>query len=75
MAKDYKKDAKFFNCSEDHERKYMANRYEQSKAVEDFLIKKCKDGTIKYSTHEEVYALINKELGFAVPGKKPEEMV
>ncbi len=67
MGKDYKKDSKFFNCSQDHERKYLAGRYSDHKKVEEFLIAKCKDGTIKYSTHQEVYELIEKELGFAVP--------
>ena len=47
MEKGKKKDAKYFNCSQDHERIYVANRYKQNAVVKDFLIKKCKDGTIK----------------------------
>ena len=69
MEKGKKKDAKYFNCSQDHERIYVANRYKQNAVVKDFLIKKCKDGTIKYSTHQEVFELIKKELGFPIPGK------
>lgn len=56
-------DHKFFNCSEEHELKYVSNLYEDSEKVYSFLKECCKNDKIKYSTHEEVYQLIKDELG------------
>lgn len=61
------RDYKYFNCSEDHEVRYVAGLYEDSDKVHDFLQKKCGDGTINYSTHMEVYELIERELGYPIP--------
>lgn len=58
-------DHKFFNCSEQHEHDYVARQYpkEERDNVRNFLKQCCKDEQIFYSTHEEVYKLIEKELG------------
>ena len=65
MSKENKaRDDKFLNCSEEHELDYVADKYEERDKVYEFLKAKCADKTIKYSSHDEVYALIEKELGF-----------
>lgn len=56
-------DHKHFNCSEEHEFKYVSGLYSDSNTVYDFLKESCKNGKIKYSTHQEVYLLIEDELG------------
>lgn len=68
MARDKSKDDTFFNCSQEHEKKYVSGLYGvNSQTVYAFLEKKCADETIKYMTHSAVYKLIEKELGFSVP--------
>lgn len=67
MARDKSKDDKFFNCSQDHERSYVANLYSDSNKVNQFLLQKSADGTIKYFTHMKVYELIKKHLNFPIP--------
>lgn len=67
MARDKAKDDEYYNCSEDHERDYVSGLYSETDEVSEFLIEKCKDGTIKNSTHAEVYELINNELGYPIP--------
>lgn len=56
-------DHKYFNCSEEHEFKYVSELYEDSEKVYLFLKESCKNDKIKYSTHEEVYQLIQDNLG------------
>lgn len=55
-----------FNCSEDHEHEYVIRQYAVAHRakIRQFLKDKCADGTIKNSTHAEVYALIKNKLGF-----------
>jgi hypothetical protein len=67
MARDKSKDDKYFNCSQEHERKYVASLYQDEAGVNKFLIKKCQDGTIHYWTHMKVYELIKKDLGYPIP--------
>ncbi|MFA9396577.1 MAG: hypothetical protein ACERJ1_17985 [Halodesulfovibrio sp.] len=63
-GRDKARDDKFFNCEQEHEDNYVAKQYGKNRqAVSDFLAKKCEDGTISYSTHKKVYALIKEELG------------
>ena len=58
------RDWKHFNCKEEHEDCYVSKLYGGNKdKVHDFLVEKCEDGTINYSTHDEVYDLIEEELG------------
>ena len=66
MNRNKGRDDKFFNCSEEHEFKYVSGRFEESDLVYAFLKEKCKVGEIKYSSHKEVYELIKDELGFFV---------
>jgi hypothetical protein len=55
-------DNKYFNCSQAHEAAYVATVYndKSDKTVKEFLKEKCTSGEIKYSTHDEVYALLDK---------------
>ncbi|MEE4788622.1 hypothetical protein V2K52_13990 [Pseudomonas alliivorans] len=68
MARDKAKDDKMFNCSQDHEREYVANLYDKNaENVKNFLITNCKNGAIKNSTHKAVYELIKSKLDYPVP--------
>lgn len=68
MARDKAKDDSMFNCSQEHERAYVSGLYGANKSkVEEFLKKKCASKAISNSTHKQVYDLIQKELGYAVP--------
>lgn len=69
MSKDLARDQKFFNCSEEHEVKYVSGRFSDSEKVYAFLKSSCKSGKIKYFSHDKVYALIKTELGVE-PSKK-----
>jgi len=58
------RDYKYFNCTQDdtyNEVEYRIGKYKDSDKVEAFIKEKCKDGTIKYSTHEEVKELLANE--------------
>ncbi len=68
MARDKKKDDKFFNCSEEHEFAYVSGLYQNKSKVYDYLKKQCKPGgKISYSTHMEVYKMIKDDLGYPIP--------
>ncbi len=71
MARDKAKDDKHFNCSQEHEFTYVSGLYSDKTAdkikVYLFLKKKCEDGSIKYSTHYEVYGMIKDEIGYPIP--------
>lgn len=67
MGTDKARNDLFFNCSKESEVNYVARHYKDSNTVKAFLKKKCEDGTINYSKHEEVYKLIKKELGYEIP--------
>lgn len=58
------KDAKYFNCAEDHELDRVADHYVDHKEVKEFVRKKCKDGTIKDWPMEKLYAFLD-ENGFS----------
>lgn len=53
-------DHKYFNCSEEHEINYVAKQYHDkpNKTVKEFLKEKCDSNEINYSTHDEVYQLL-----------------
>lgn len=67
MERDKAKDDELFNCSQQHELEYVAGLYENGNTVHVFLSNKCKGHQIFFSTHDEVYKLIEEELGFPVP--------
>ena len=69
MARDKAKDDLHFNCSQQHETDYVAGLYPEKhkQDVKDLLSKACKENTLKNSTHKQVYALIELELGHKVP--------
>ena len=68
MARDKSKDDKLFNCSQEHEHRYVFNLYEgNEKIVKDFLEEKCDDKTIIYFNHIDVYQLIQDELELQIP--------
>ena len=55
-------DHKHFNCSERHEIQYVSSLYKDktNKTVKEFLEEKCKSQEINYSTHDEVYKILEK---------------
>lgn len=67
MGRDKSKDDKLFNCSQEYEYDYVSGLYSDSQIVYDFLQEKCADKTIYHSTHDEVYKLIEDELGYSIP--------
>lgn len=69
MARDKAKDDKLFNCSQEHERDYVADLYGSTRknSVLTFLITGCNNNTIFHSTHMEVYKLIKSNLGYEIP--------
>ncbi len=68
MAQNKPRDDEFFNCGEEHENRYVSKLYgSNSEKVHVFLEKKCSDSTINYSTHRQVYQLIEKEFGLPIP--------
>lgn len=68
MARDKAKDDKYFNCSEKHENDYVSSLYGDNQVVVSVFLKmECENNTINYSTHMEVYELIETELGFSIP--------
>lgn len=70
MARDKAKDDTFFNCSQQTEHDYVARLYdteEKRQKVRELLAHACAAQSLHYSTHREVYALIEKRLGYPVP--------
>lgn len=67
MARDKSKDDRYFSCEQEHELKYVSGLYLQSHTVYTFLKQKCANNEIKYSTHRQVYQLIQDKLGFPIP--------
>ena len=61
MEKSVERDNKFFNCSEEHELKHVAGKYENPDAVAAFIKQECASGLIHYWTHEKVYDLLQKK--------------
>ncbi|WP_320176131.1 hypothetical protein [Maridesulfovibrio sp.] len=53
-----------YNCSEDHEERYVVGLFKEKDqpSVQAFLRAKCKDNTIYRMRHDALYALIEKEL-------------
>lgn len=67
MARDPEKDDQYFNCREIGELNYLTALYEEALLVRKFVINRCQTGQISYRTHNDLYALIEKELGFPKP--------
>lgn len=69
MARDRSKDNLLFNCGQQWEHDYVVSLYSTSERsnVREFLKTSCASGLIKNSTHMEVYELIKKHLGYAIP--------
>lgn len=67
MARNKEKDHHYFNCREIQELNDLAALYEQGIVVRKFIINRCQTGQIAYRTHADLYALIEKELGFPKP--------
>lgn len=57
------RDAKYFNCSEEHELNQVSGKYKDKEKVKQFIRGKCKDKTIRYWTHEKLAAFL-AENGF-----------
>ncbi len=54
---------KYFNCSEDHAINYVAGLYEDTAGVKQWLKDKCENGTICYTTHADLYNML-EEAGY-----------
>lgn len=69
MGRDKERDDKLFNCSQEHERNYIASLYDDSKrqAVLDFISHGCSTNIIYHTTHYKVYKLIEQHLELPVP--------
>lgn len=67
MSRDKQKDDQYFNCREIDELNDLTALYEHTLVVRKFLINRCQTGRISYRTRKDVYALIEKELGFPEP--------
>lgn len=67
MGRDKAKDDRNFNCDQEHELNYVSGLYDDALIVKAFLKESCADKTIKYAKHMEIYKLIEKELGYAIP--------
>jgi len=53
-----KNDWDYFNCSQEHEVNYVALQFTDSIGAKEKIKKLCNNGTIKNSTHDEVYQLL-----------------
>ena len=53
----------YFNCSEEHEHTYVSGLYVEKADVKQWLKDKCADGTICYTTHKELYKMLD-DAGF-----------
>jgi len=69
MARDKAKDDKMFNCAQQHEQDYVVGLYSwwNQAAVRKFLIDGCNSNLIKNCTHQQLYALIKKNLLLEIP--------
>jgi hypothetical protein len=67
MTRDKRKDDQYFNCREIYELHYVTSLYEESAIVRKFIVGRCQTGQIDYRTHNDLYELIEKELGFPKP--------
>jgi len=67
IAQDKAKDDKHFNCSEEHELKYISGLYKDETKVYEFFKNLGENDSVKYSTHDKVYNVIKEELGYSIP--------
>jgi hypothetical protein len=63
--------AMFFECNDTSEHEYVASLYGNRRTVvAAFLKDKCAQSPIKYSTHLDVFELIELKLGYPIPLKR-----
>ena len=67
MSRDTQKDDQYFNCREIDELNDLAALYEHRLVVRKFIINRCQTNRMSYRTRKDVFALIEKELGFPKP--------
>jgi len=67
MAKDETKDYQFFECEQQEDLDYVASLYAQQDRVYALLRQEREKKTIQYSTHVDIYELIETKLGYPVP--------
>jgi len=67
MTKDESRDYQFFECYEQQDLDYVAGLYNDKEKVYDLLKTEREKNTINYSTHVDIYELIENRLGFPVP--------
>jgi hypothetical protein len=68
-TRDRAKDKRLFNCTEFAELNSIVELYaaRRQPSVRKFLMNAIADGTIYQDTYMEIYRLIDKKLGYAVP--------
>lgn len=72
MGRDKAKDDRLFNCTQDHEIGYVSGLYPGNEyKVVTYLKQQCQNGTIKNSTHLQVYKLIEQYLHLPIPVENP----
>lgn len=67
MIRNKARDDKYFNFDEEYEINYVAGLYKEKTKVRDFLKANMGKNGNKYLTHQELYKLIQKELGYPFP--------
>jgi hypothetical protein len=67
MTKDESKDYQFFECDQQQDLDYVAGLYNEKEKVYDLLYTERNKNTISYSTHVDIYELIEDKLGYPVP--------
>jgi hypothetical protein len=67
MGRDKSRDDKYFNCQQEHESYYVSKLYTNKEKIHQYLASKCNSGKINYSTHMEVYKMIQNDLGYPIP--------
>lgn len=69
MARDRSRDNRLFNCEQQHEHDYVVGLYNVDKrpGIRSFLTNACRQNLIYHSTHQQVYELIKKNLGYSIP--------
>lgn len=67
MAKDESRDYQFFECTHQQDMDYVSGLYNDKSKVYDLLVQERDRNTINYSTHMDIYELIESRLGYPIP--------
>lgn len=68
MARNKARDDQFFNCEQDYEVDQVASHYGANKqTILIFLKRACVTKVVSYSTHMQIYQLIENTFGYPIP--------